>query len=535
MADFLLGIDYGTGGAKTTIIDVEGNVLSYAFEEYPFITEHPGWSEHNPHCYWQIACRIIPKAVKDAKVNPKDIKCVASSSALPSLVMVDKKRNPIHNAYNLMDRRATAEVEWIKQNIGEDRIFEVTKNRLEDHPTLVNLMWEKSNRPATFKKIWKALTIDGFITLKLTGKATLHYSGAGFYGVAYNLLKHTFDSEILDKIGISVDLLPELYSCEDIVGELTTAAAKETGLAAGTPVAAGQVDCNAGWVGGGAISEGDIQSNLGTCGNFGIIHKGGIFLNTMINFSYTTDSRRDYITAATTTTGGQLIRYLRDNFYKTELATEKKTGIDTYDLINMEAQIVPPGSDGVVVLPFLMGERTPIWDVFARAVIFGLSLNHTRGHVARAMMESVAYAMYDSFRLVKNAGLKISFPMVLNEGGAKSILWRRIITDTFDVPTVLVKRRTGAPFGDAILAGIASGIFKSWSVAKEFAEYIDPMEPNAKNHRLYMEYFQLYKNIYNHVKQDFRDLADLRTRTRKLTKELSYGACSQTKKKIRRR
>jgi xylulokinase len=332
--------------------------------------------------------------------------------------------------------------------------------------------------------------------------------------VAYDLVRHEFNQEILEAIGVRADLLPGLYRCEDIVGEVTAEAAKQTGLAAGTPVAAGQVDCNAGWVGGGAINEGDLQSNLGTCGNFGIIHHGQVFLDTMINFPYTTDSKKIYITVPTTTTGGQLIRYLRDNFYTNELASEKEAGVDTYDLINREATAIPPGSEGLVVLPFLMGERTPIWDVYARAVIFGLSLYHTRGHVARAMMESVSYALYDSFRLMKDAGLQINFPMVLNEGGAKSSLWRGIITDTFDVPTVLVKRRTGAPFGDAILAGVASGVFRDFSVAEEWAEYIEPMEPNREKHRVYMKYFDLYKDIYNHVKGDFRTLAELRGKTR---------------------
>jgi len=157
-----------------------------------------------------------------------------------------------------------------------------------------------------------------------------------------------------------------------------------------------------------------------------------------------------------------------------------------------------------------MGERTPIWDVHARGVIFGLSMNHTRGHVIRAMMESVAYALYDSFRLIQQTGRRINAPIVLNEGGAKSPLWRRIITDVFDVPTVLVKRRTGAPYGDAILAGVASSLFKDFSVAKQWTEYIEPMEPDPERHQMYMEYFDLYKRLYDHIHADYLTLAALR-------------------------
>ncbi|NOZ27066.1 MAG: FGGY-family carbohydrate kinase [Chloroflexi bacterium] len=514
MADYLIGVDYGTGGAKACIINAQGDVLGFAFEEYPFIHEHPGWSEHDPHLYWEIACRLIGGVREQSGVDPREIRGIAVSSALPSMVMVDKDHNPIHRAYNLMDRRATKEVEWLKERIGEDRIFQITGNRLEDHPTLVNLLWEKNNRPDSFKQIWKALTIDGFITLRLTGKATLNYSAAAFYGVAYNLRERRFEEGLMREIGIDPGLMPDLFECTDVVGEVTPRAAEQTGLVPGIPVAAGQVDCNAGWVGAGAVEEGDIQSNLGSVGNFGVVHRDLDFIfspvgRLMINFPYTVDSANTYVTVPSTMTGGQSIRYLRDVFSQYEVEVERVLGVSSYDLLNLQAQRVPPGSEGLIILPFLMGERTPIWDPLARGVIFGLSLNHTKGHIVRAMMEAVAYALYDNFRLIREAGLKLNLPLVLNEGGAVSKLWRQIITDVFNVPTVLVKRRTGAPFGDAILAGVATGVFKDFSVAKEWAEYIDRMEPNGENHELYMRYFALYKRLYEHVKEDFRELAQL--------------------------
>jgi len=510
MANYLLGIDYGTGGAKACITDDQAKVLSYAFREYQIYTEKPGWSEHNPLLYWEITCEIIKECIVKANINSRGIRGIGTSSALPSMVMVNKKFEPVARAYNLMDRRATKEVQWLKDNIGEDRVFEVSGNRLDDHPAIVNLMWEKNNRPEVFSNISKALTIDGFIRLKLTGKATMNYSAGAFYGVAYNLVNRTFDQDIMQRIGIDINLIPDAFACEEIIGEVTSEAARQTGLVAGIPVVAGQVDCNAGWVGAGAIEEGDVQMNLGTCGNFGIIHKDTNFLKSMIVCAYTIDSKSTYITIPTTTTGGQLLRYMRDNFSQVEVEMEKLVNVSSYQFLDMEAESIRPGSDGLIVLPYLMGERTPIWDVYARGVVFGLSLSHTKAHIVRAMMESVAYALYDSFRLIKDTGRKINYPMVLNEGGAKSKIWRRIITDVFNVPTVLVKSRVGAPFGDAVLAGVATGIFKDFGIAKEKVEYVDLMEPNKDTHDLYMEYFNVYKNIYKHVKTDFRDLAKLR-------------------------
>ncbi len=512
MAGYLLGIDYGTGGAKACIMDDQADVLSYSYREYPILTERPGWSEHDPHLYWSIACDLIRECIHKANINPRDIKGIGTSSALPSMVIVDRSGEPINRAYNLMDRRATKEVKWLKDNIGEERIFKISANRLDDHPVIVNLLWERNNRPDDFNRIDKALTIDGFIRRKLTGRATMSFSAGAFYGVAYNILTGEVDQKLMAEIGLSPQLIPDAYACEAIIGEVTAEAAAMTGLVPGIPVAAGQVDCNAGWIGGGAVEEGDIQMNLGTCGNFGIVHKDPTFLDSMIACSYTTDSRSTYITIPTTTTGGQLLRYMRDQFSPVECEMEKLLQISAYQLLDMEAEKIRPGSDGLIVLPYLMGERTPIWDVHARGVIFGLSLTHTKPHLVRAMMESVAYALYDSFCLIKDTGRKINYPIVLNEGGARSKIWRRIITDVFNIPTVLVKSRVGAPYGDAVLAGVATGVFKDFSICKAKAEYVDRMEPDQTNHDLYMDYFKLYKKLYGHVKEDFLDLAELRSK-----------------------
>jgi xylulokinase len=512
MGSYLLGMDYGTGGAKACIIDDNADVLAYAFREYPIYTNKPGWSEHDPVLYWTIACELIKECLKKAGIQAKDIKGIANSSALPSMVMVDHNHHPINLAYNLMDRRATEQVEWLKKNIGEQRMFEINCNRIEDHSTLVNLMWEKQNRPDDFARIYKALSIDGFIRLKLTGKATANYSSGCFFGVAYDVRKNQFDEKLVEEIGLSMDIMPDFYSCEEIVGYITEEAAKETGLVPGIPVAAGSVDCNAGWVGGGAVEVGDIQINLGTCGVMGCVHQDpDLMVDTMINCSYTTNSRDVFVTVAATTTGGQSLRYLRDNFSQLEVATEKLVpGFNTYESLDRLAETVNPGSDGLLVLPYLMGERTPLWDVDARGVVFGLSLNHTKAHLVRAMMEGVAYAMYDSYRIFEKNCSKINLPIVLNEGGAKSRLWRRIITDVFNVPTVFVKSRIGAPMGDAILAGVATGVFPDFSIAKEKAEYVDRLEPIQKNHDLYMSYYEIYQSVYQHVKEDFVNLAKIR-------------------------
>lgn len=515
MANCLLGADFGTGGAKAALIDDSGVQLGYAFEEYPIYTDRPGWSEHDAPRYWEVFCRLVRRLLAEAALPASEIRGVAISSALPSVVLVDGDGMPLPRAYNLMDRRATEEVSWITEHIGAERVFKVTANRLEDHPALVNLLWERNHFPDRYRTIARVLTIDGFVALRLTGQATAHYSAAPFFGV-YDILAQRFDPDLLEAMGVDPDLLPSLCRCEDVIGEVTSAAATECGLAAGTPVAGGQVDCNAGWLQGGAVEPGDIQMNLGTAGNFGIIHRDREFLFSTsgaasINFPYTVDSADTYVTVPTTTTGGQTLRYLRDQFSPLELEAERTQGISAYDLLNQQAQAIPQGCDGLLFLPYLMGERTPIWDVNARGVLFGLSLNHTKGHVVRAAMEGVAFALYHSFETLGEAGLRVNYPLVLNEGGARSTLWRRIITDVFDVGTVLLERRTGAPFGDAILAGVATGVFPDFGVARQWATTIEPMEPDPAAHARYMEHFALFKQVYQDLRADFVTLARLRS------------------------
>ncbi len=505
---YFLGIDYGTGGAKACLTNSEMDVISYSFREYEIITRKPGWSEHDPDNYWDLTIELIRECLEKAKINSKDIASIATSSALPAMVMLDNKGKTINNAYNLLDRRAKKEVDLVRDTIGEKRIFDLTGNRLEDHPVLVNLLWERNNRPDSFKKIKKIYTIDSFIKYRLTGKSNINHSQGAYYGIAYDIRNNLFDQSILDIFNIDRNIIPEVTDSEEIIGYVTESAARETGLSTGIPVSSGQADAMAGWLGAGAAEIGDIQINLGTCGVIGIIHDNKEFLNTMINSAYTIPNT--YVVIAATNTGGMLMRYMRDNFSQLEVALEDLTGQNAYQLLDIQADKIKPGCEGLITLPYLMGEKTPIWDNNAKAVIFGLALNHSKAHLIRAMMESVGYALYESFEILEGTLDRINYPIVMNEGGAISKVWREIITNIFNVPTVMVKNRVGAPYGDCLLAAKTIGFIKDYSIAKEKAQYIEPLEPQKKQNELYMEYFELYKSIYRNIKDRFIDLNKLK-------------------------
>jgi sugar (pentulose or hexulose) kinase len=508
---YLLGVDFGTGGTKVCLTDADMNQRAYSFREYPILTERADFSEHDPALYWTYTCENIRSCLEQSGVDSRDIEAVAMSAAMPSMVVTDRAGAALGRAINLMDKRAKAEAREVLEKIGADGYFRITSNRLEDHPSIVNLLWIKRHEPERYAKIARVHSIDGYVACLLTGEHNVNCSNAMFFG-AYDMRAGRFDEGMIESLGLESSWFPPVTECTRIIGTVTQRAAEDTGLAPGTKVLSGQTDCNAGWLGAGATRPGDIQMNLGTCGNFGIVMDNMDFLPSMINFPYTVPGT--YIAVPTTTTGGVLMRYLRDNFSQLEKATEALTGVDAYDLLNREAERVRPGSDGLVVLPYLMGERTPIWDANARGTIFGLTLRHTKGHLVRAMMESVAYALYHSYETLAPHAGSVNFPLVLNEGGAKSALWRRIITDVFNLPTVLVKSRAGAPYGDCLLAGVGAGLIPGFDMIREKTEHIDPMQPDAGTHALYMDYFQVYKRLYAALKDEFAFLAQVNARHR---------------------
>jgi sugar (pentulose or hexulose) kinase len=497
-AGFLLGLDFGTGGAKVCALAVGGEVRHQAYEEYPQFHDRPGYSEHDPAHYWQAARRLIAGTVAEVGGN---FVAIAISCALPSLVMVDARGEPIGRAINLMDRRAWREAGEVIERIGADRLQELTGNRVEDHPAMVNLLWLARHEPAAFARASAGLTIDGFVAMQLTGRATLNRSAAAFYGVAYDIRRCRFDESVLAELGIPVQKLPELVDCDEVIGTVSAQVAADLGVSPGCAVVGGQVDCNAAWIGGGAVAPGDFQLNLGTCGVIGVVHDQPQFLSTpagrqVVNIPYTTDPRRVYSAVAVTMTGGQALRYLRDLIGAAERDAAAAQNVSPYDMLTRLAAEVPPGSEGLLALPYLMGERVPLWDSTARAAYVGLSLHHQRAHLIRAMLEGVAYALRWALDVLREGELTIREPLVLNEGGARSVLWRRILTDVLEVSTTRVVGGGGAALGDAILAGVAVEALPGFAAAKDFCATGEILEPDPQAVSVYRAGLETFQATY---------------------------------------
>jgi xylulokinase len=515
MADFLVGCDVGTGGTKAAVMDVEGTVLGSHFVEYPLITSKtpqerfPGAkAEHDPEWYWNAVGDTIRVSIKQSKVNPKDIRGVSVSALSPACILVDKQLRPLQNAHIWMDRRATVECDWLRAHIGEERVFKLSANPIDPYYATTKLMWEKANRPDLYNQTYKFQTAADYPCMKLTGKAVTDYSNASLIGIAFDVVNRKWDKQLIEEIGLDPDKFPEAYPCDEVIGEVTREAAERTGLAPGTPVVAGTVDCNAAWVAGGAVDAGDTSLVMGTAGVLGVVHETPTFTKDMITIIHTADSRKKYTTLAALVSCGALIRYFRDRFGQLERTAEAMTGRDAYLMLNDEAKHVPPGSNGLIVLPYFMGERTPIWDTHARGVVFGLSLDHGRGHLIRALMEGAGYGLLHNFELMKASGVKMTLPMILSEGGANSPMWRQIIADILNIECAFAMSSKGAPVGNAVAAGVGVGIYKDYDVVKGWVKLGEHSIPNPENHARYRKLYAIYRDLYPLLKDQFVRVAE---------------------------
>lgn len=510
MSSYFVGIDIGCGGAKACIMNDEGVVIGYGFKEHTITVSRGTWSETDPDEYWGNISEIIASIIRNHHLDTHQIRAVSVSSAVPAIVMIDKNGRVLNKAYNFLDTRASETAAKLKETVGEKQCFEISGFNIEEQSTATSILWEKQNRPDDYAKIYKALTPDAYVTFRLTGKTIVNYSAGNFYGPIFDIYKKQFDEEMCCKLGIDMELLPEVFPCEEVVGEITQRAAEQTGLMQGTPVIAGTVDAFAGWLAGGATEAGEMQLNLGTAAVLGVVTGKPNFVEKLWNCVYPVDSKNSYVIFGSTTTGGYVMRNLRDNFSTYERFVEASSGYDAYDLLNLDAGKVKAGSDLLITLPHFMGARTPEFNRDARGVVFGWGMNHKKGHLIRSMMEGVAMSAYCQYRAMQANGIEMKGPIVMNEGGAKSRLWRQIFTNVFDRPTVMLENRTGAPYGDAILAGVSTGWLSDFNVAKQWANYVDYIEPDPNTHALYVEIYEIYQSVYAHLQEDYRRLAALR-------------------------
>ena len=489
----VLGLDVSTTATKAVILDETGAVRTSAAVEYPFETPHPRWSEQDPNVWWNAAVGAIRTALGDLRGD--EVEAVGLTGQMHGLVALDAEDRVLRPAILWNDQRTEAECDEIRDAIGRDRLIRVTGNDALPGFTAPKLLWVRRHEPDVWSRIAHVLLPKDLVRLRLTGDhAVDRADGAGT--LLFELAKRDWSSEVVAALGIDPSWLPPTYEGPDVTGSVSQGAARATGLRAGTPVVAGGGDQSAAAVGVGAVEPGVVSLSLGTSGVVFTTTDGPVIdpEGRLHAFCHCVPDRWHVMGVMLSAAGS--LRWFRDAF---------APDIGYPGLVE-EAAAVPAGSDGLLFLPYLTGERTPHPDPAARGAFVGLTVHHGRPHLTRAVLEGVAFGLRDSLELTKGLGVPVSEPIRATGGGSKSPVWRRILADVLQVPVATTSTSEGAAQGAAMLAAVGLGWFESVDEACRDLVKLDDVIGPSPDTDLYEDAYARYRALYPALAPTFHSL-----------------------------
>lgn len=488
MAKLLLGIDIGTSACKVAVFEKSGKVIAQTNKAYKLYYPNPGWVEQNPDEWWNAIVDGIKEILKT--VSADDIAGIGIDGQSWSAIPVDKAGNCLHNTPIWMDTRARDICERVVSEVGFDEIFEVAGNGFEPAYTTPKMLWFKENKPEIYNNTYKFLQSNSYIGMKLTGNMTQDLSQG--YGIHFfDMKKCQYDEKLAGKLGLTVDKVPELVECHSVIGEVTEEAAKITGLAVGTKVVAGGLDAACGTLGAGVYKKGQTQEQGGQAGGMSICLDEAVAHPKLILSPHVVPGH--WLLQGGTVGGGGVLRWFKSELGKNE----------SFDELTALAENIAPGSDGVTFLPYMAGERSPIWNADAKGVFYGLGFDKTKGHMVRAALEGVAYSLEHNLRTAAQTGVEVGELLAMG-GSANSILWTQIKADVTGKVIKVPASDTATTLGAAILAGVGIGMYESFeSAVKETIVVTREQKPNMENHEKYKKSMELYLELYEDLKDTF--------------------------------
>ncbi len=502
----LLGIDVGATGCKATLYSLDGRILRSGYAEYGMRSPRPGWVEEDADDWWRAVIASVRAISADAALAGTI--AGVGVGCTNALVAVNAAGEPLRPAIMQLDQRTVPQADWLRTAVGAAKLFAVTGNRVAPGSYSAPLiLWLKEHEPATFQAARKFLVPSGFVVHKLTGRFSMDYS-RGSTTALFDIRRRAWSDELCAAAGISREQLPDLYESWQVVGEVTSAAAQLTGLRAGTPVVAGCMDTVGAAVGSGAVLAGESFAILGTVARAAVVLDEPRFDDRFINCCHAVPGL--WVALSVSNGAGVSLRWFRDLFGQLEVALGRELGRDHYDLLTEQAAKSPPGAAGLVYLPYIAAERSPIWDPYARGVLFGLSVAHRRADVIRALMEGVAFSLRHNLTLLKDSvGARID---KLRTGGgcARSPLWDQIIADVTGHAIVTLRAPETETLGTAILAGVGTGVYRDFADARERTLSLErEFAPRAELKALYDDVFAIYTKLYDDLRPRFAEAARL--------------------------
>lgn len=505
--ELLLGVDIGSYSSKGVLCTPTGEVLASETVEHEMSMPRPGWAEHDADAIWWNEFVAITRSLLSGRYSGDDVGGVAVSAIGGCMLPVDERGRPLRPGvlYGI-DTRAVEEIAWLNERFGEGPMFELGGMALTSQAIGPKILWLKRNEPEIYARTAKIMTASSYLVYRLTGEVVIDRHTGSYYNPLVDVRKLEWDGRFAEPI-IELDRLPKFMWSDEIAGEITASAAAETGLRPGTPVTAGTVDAAAEAISVGVIEPGDMMIMYGTTMFFILVTDRPVPDPRMWTTGYVFEGLYD-VTGGMSTSGA-LTRWFRDQLGAPEMATEAAGGPNAYQQLAELAATIPPGSGGVVCLPYFSGERTPINDPLARGMFVGMTLSHTRAHLYRSVLEGTAFGVRHNLEAMTDMGAPPR-RLVAVGGGAKNDLWLGIVSDVTGFAQVVPERTIGASYGNAFLAGVATGIVPDRAALnRDWVKVKQIVEPDERRHAHYQPFYDVYRRLYEHTRGEMHDLARL--------------------------
>ena len=488
---YALGVDIGTTGVKLVAISKNGEILHEAQRGHDLVSRKPGFAEEDPNLWWRNTLELLEEVV--SYLGPEAV-AVGVSGMVPTLILLDKNGTPLRFSIQQNDSRAVEEIAFLKTRVDEDAYFHRTGNVINQQVVFPKFLWLRRHEAEIVSKTRYMMGSYNFITYKLTDVPTLDVNWALESGM-WNIHEERWCEDILDLVSLPQHLLPPVRRPHEIVGGITEAVSKATGLRAGTPVITGSADHVASTFGVGAIEEGDMLVKIGGAGDILFVCEE-LLTDKRLFIDYH-DVPGKYLLNGCMASSGSLVKW-----FSREIARA-----DYGALTNMAFNSTA-GSRGLITLPYFLGEKTPIFDPKARGVIFGLSLSHNLGDLFRSLLEAVAFGFKHHVDVIEEKGKKIR-RVFLSNGGSKNPLWRSIVANVIGHDLIYIPKNPGSSLGVAFLAAHAVGMYSDWSDVELFTKERELQQHDPLNHEHYEKYYQVYRKLYEYLKPLFEELYNI--------------------------
>jgi xylulokinase len=473
------------------VVDEGGRVVASATVEHaPFASPQTGWAEQDARDWWRASEQAVRRVLSADGVRAEDVACVGLTGQMHGAVLLDESNEPLRPSIIWCDVRTHEQCRALTEQVGAERLIQLVSNPALEGFTLPKMLWVREREPEVWGRVRSVLLPKDYVRLRLTGeKATDVADASGT--LLFDVTHRKWSDEMLELTGIDQSLLPRAFESSEITGRVSAEGAKATGLREGTPVVAGAGDQAAGAVGMGIVRPGAVSATIGTSGVvFAATDRPALDPQGRVHtFCHAVPER--WHVMGVTQGAGLSLRWFRDQF-----GAGDDDGRDPYERLGEEASTVPPGSDGVLWAPYLMGERTPHLDPHARAALLGLNASHGRAHVVRAILEGVAFSLRDTFTIFEEMGVPVE-SIRLGGGGARSKVWRQIQADVYGREVELVEADEGAAYGAALLAGVGGGAWGSVDDACAAAVRVrERTPPDAEGKRVMDGRYKIFRAIY---------------------------------------